>query len=61
MTVKEQVAELLNKLPDDCTFEDVQYEIYVMEKFRAGLESAEKDGTLSQEEVEQRMSKWLIE
>ena len=57
-TVKEEVKSLLQKLPDNCTFEDVQYHLYVIEKIQRGTERAEKEGTISQEEIERRMSKW---
>jgi ribosomal protein S20 len=56
--VKEEVQTLLKKLPDNCTFEDVQYHLYVIEKIQRGIERAEKEGTASQEEVERRLSKW---
>ena len=55
-TVKNKVSELLKRLPDDCTLEDVQYHLYVMEKIRRGEERAEKVGTLPQREVEKRIS-----
>lgn len=57
-SVKEEVQSLLKKLPDNCTFEDVQYHLYVIEKIQRGIERAEKEGVISQEEVERRMSKW---
>ena len=57
-TVKNEVSELLKKLPDDCTLEDVQYHLYVLEKVRRGEERAEKEGTIPQSEVEKRLSKW---
>jgi len=60
-TAKQDVEKLLNKLPDDCSVEDVQYHLYVLEKVRRGLEDARIHGTLSQEEVESRLSKWLTE
>jgi len=56
--VKEEVQTLLKKLPDNCTFEDVQYHLYVIEKIQRGLERAEKEGIASQEEVERRLSRW---
>ncbi|HEX6046379.1 MAG TPA: hypothetical protein VFZ22_17930 [Pyrinomonadaceae bacterium] len=58
-TAKEEVQSLLNKLPDDCSLEDIQYHLYVIEKVRNGLEAAGSQGTVSQEEVEQRFSKWI--
>ena len=60
-TAKQDVEQLLNKLPDDCSVEDIQYHLYVLGKVRRGLEDASTTGTLSQEEVEARLSKWLTE
>ena len=58
-TAKEEVEALLNKLPDDCSLEDIQYHLYVIEKVRHGLEVADTQGTLTQEEAEGQLSKWL--
>ena len=57
---KEKVESMLQKLPDDCSIEDVQYHLYVLQKVRQGLEVANTKGTLSQAEVESLLSKWLI-
>jgi hypothetical protein len=57
-TAKSEVESLLRKLPDDCTLEDIQYHLYVLEKIRRGIELADTQGTLTQEEVEGRLSKW---
>ena len=57
-TTKSEVESLLRKLPDDCTFEDVQYHLYVIEKIHRGIELADTQGALTQEEVERRLSKW---
>jgi hypothetical protein len=60
-TVKQDVELLLNKLPDDCSVEDIQYHLYVLDKVRRGLEDARVNGTVSQEEAESRLCKWLTE
>jgi len=60
-TAKKEVHALLSRLPDDCSLEDIQYHLYVIEKVRHGLEIANAQGTASQEEVEQQLSKWLTE
>ncbi len=57
-TAKEEVKSLLDKLPDDCSMEDVQYHIYVVEKINRGIERAGREGALSQDEVERGFSKW---
>lgn len=56
-TAKEKVKTLLDKLPDDCSLEDVQYHLYVVEKIHRGIERAEKEGVLSQDEVERKFNK----
>lgn len=58
-TAKREVESLLKSLPDDCTLEDVQYHLYVLEKVRRGEERAASEGVLTQSEVETRMSRWL--
>lgn len=58
--IKEEISSLLERLPADASIEDVQYHLYVIEKVRNGLESIEKEGGLTQEEVEAKLSKWLI-
>ena len=60
-TAKQDVELLLNKLPDNTSIEDIQYHLYVLDKVRRGLEDAKVNGTLSQDEVELRLSKWLTE
>lgn len=61
VSVKEEVASLLERLPDDCSLEDIQYHLYVLEKVRRGLERADTEGVIGQEEAEARLSKWLTE
>lgn len=58
---KQEVEALLKKLPDECTLEDVQYHLYVMEKIQHGIKVAEEQGTITQEEAEARLSKWATQ
>ena len=57
---KEEVMAILDNLPDDCSLEDVQYHLYVVEKIHKGIERADKDGVLSQREVERQLNKWTV-
>lgn len=59
-TTKDKVQSLLQQLPDDCSIEDIQYHLYVIEKVIRGLEVAKTEGTITQVEAEERLSKWLI-
>ena len=56
--VKQEIKSMIEKLPDDCTYEDIQYHIYVVEKVQRGIERAEREGTMSQDDVERKFSKW---
>jgi hypothetical protein len=60
-TTKQKIELLLKKLPDDCSLEDVQYHLYVLNKVFTGLEIADSQGTASQNQAEQELSKWLIQ
>ncbi len=58
-TAKEEIKAILDKLPDDCALEDVQYHLYVSKKIHKGIERAEKEGTISQDEAERKFNKWI--
>jgi len=60
-TAKEEVEQLLGKLPNDCSLEDIQYHLYVLEKVRNGLKAADTEGVVPQAEAEERLSKWLTD
>lgn len=58
-TVKHDVELLLNRLPEDCTLEDIQYHLYVLEKVRRGLAEAQGQGAIPQSEVEARLATFM--
>ena len=57
---RDEVISLLDRLPEDASIEDVQYHLYVIEKVRNGLEAAQTEGAVTQEEAEEKLGKWLI-
>lgn len=58
---RDQVRKMLDGIPDDVSFEDIQYHIYVLEKVERGLRAADEGRLLAQEEVDQEISQWLKE
>jgi hypothetical protein len=56
---KDEVNSLLQKLPDDASFEDIQYHLYVLGKVRRGLERADAEGSISHDAAKERLGKWL--
>jgi predicted transcriptional regulator len=59
MTTKELVIEMIQRMPNDATVTDIMAELYVRQKIDAGLAQLDNGKSLSQEEVEQRLSQWL--
>jgi len=53
------VIEMLRHLPDDLTCEDSIYHVYVLEQIKSGLHSADTEPTISQEELEAELKRWL--
>lgn len=60
-TAVNEVKSLLNKMPEDSTLEDIQYHLYVIEKIEKGIDRAKNEGTLSQDDVERKFSKWTTQ
>lgn len=60
-TAKEEIKSLLDKLPDECTLEDVQYHLYVTEKIKSSLARAANGETLTQTEAERKFKRWIAE
>ena len=58
LSAKEEVMELLKEVPDDSTFEEIQYHLYVRQKIQRGIKDVEEGRTHTQEEMEKRMEKW---
>ena len=59
MTAKERIFEIMEELPDDVTFEDALYELYVASKIELGLEQAERGEGIPHEEAKRRFAQWL--
>ena len=56
---KEVVREVLEALPDDCTLEDVQYELYVRQRILEGERAADARELVPHEEVMRDAREWL--
>ena len=57
--VKEQVRKILDHLPEDCSVEDVQEQLFFLERLRRRLEEADRGDFVTHDEAVQRLSKWL--
>jgi len=58
-SAKQTAIEMIQRLPDEASLEDIQYHLYVLQKIERGLDDAAAGRVISQEEVEKRLEKWL--
>ncbi len=58
---KEEIRRILDALPDDATWEDVQYSIYVRERVERGKAEAAEGKLTDQDQIETRMNRWIDE
>jgi predicted transcriptional regulator len=57
-SVKEEVIQMIQRLPDNCTLEQIQYQLYVREQVGRGLADVEAGRVVSHEEAKRRIAEW---
>jgi len=55
VSTKDTVRAILDQLPEDCTLDDVQYHLYVVQAVERGLADVEAGRTLSHEQVAEKL------
>jgi predicted transcriptional regulator len=58
-TAKEKARGAIDALPDDCSIDDILYNVYVVAKVERGLKDIEEGRTLSHDQVMKEMREWL--
>jgi len=56
---KQQMLKAIEELPDDAGVEEALDRLYLLYKVERGLRQADRDELIGQEEVRERMAKWL--
>ena len=51
LNLKEKAFKLINDLPDDATWDDLMYKIYVQQAIEAGLKDSDAGKTMSVRDV----------
>jgi len=59
MTIKQKVCEVISRMPEESTFEDIQYHLYVLQCIEQGEKDIEDGKVLTHDEVERKLAKWL--
>lgn len=50
-SIKAEAVKLIGRLPDDCTWDDVMYAVYVRQKIDAGLKELDEGRFYTHEEI----------
>lgn len=56
---KAAALQTLEKLPGDVTYDDIMYELYILQKIERGHEDIAGKKTLSHKEAKKRLHRWL--
>lgn len=54
-TIKQIIYDIADHLPEQATFDDAMYALYVRQKLEEGLRDLDEGRTYTQEEVEQQL------
>lgn len=61
MTTKEKVQDVLDRLPDDCSLDEVLYHIYVLQSVERGLADVDAGRTIPHAQVgDELRRKWVL-
>ena len=59
MSTKQAVIDMIERLPEDASVEDIMAELYFRRKVDEGLRQLDAGEGVDHEEAKQRLGKWL--
>ena len=57
-SLKQEVINVISKLPDSADIDDIMYRLYVIDKVRKGREDAKAGKLMSIEDLEKEIETW---
>ncbi len=60
VSAKREAEKVIKNLPDNSSFEDIQYHLYIAGKLSKAREQIKEGKVNTQEEVKKRLDKWII-
>ncbi|HEC37294.1 hypothetical protein LCGC14_0491970 [marine sediment metagenome] len=61
--LKEEIIDLIRRLPEDATIDDIMYHLYVKKKILTGIKDVEQGNAVPHEQVmenaKKRLEQWL--
>lgn len=55
---KKQALETISRLPETTDFQEIMYELYVVEKAFKGLQALDEGDSLTEEELREQIKQW---
>lgn len=56
---KSDALKLIESLPDDCTWDDIKYRVYLHDAIEAGLADVDAGRVVPADEAKRRLAEWL--
>ena len=56
-TNKEEAMQLISRLPDEATWEDIMYRLYVKRKIEEGIKAADENRVTAHAEVKEQFAR----
>ncbi|MBW2709890.1 MAG: hypothetical protein JRD04_11615 [Deltaproteobacteria bacterium] len=57
-TLREEAINVISKLPDSASIDDIMYRLYVVDKVRKGREAIKQGDSISIKELKGEMGSW---
>ena len=57
-TLREEAINVISKLPDSASIDDIMYRLYVIDKVRKGREAIQQGDSISVEKLKGEMESW---
>jgi len=57
-TLREEAINIISKLPDSASIDDIMYRLYVIDKVRKGREAIQQGDSISIEELKGEIESW---
>ena len=57
-SLKQEVLNVISKMPDTADIDDIMYRLYVIDKVRKGKEAVQRGETVSIEDLKKEMASW---
>ncbi|QUH28757.1 hypothetical protein [Vallitalea guaymasensis] len=57
-TIKKEVINIITKLPDDVSIDDIMYKLYVLDKVKKGQEDIKNGNFITNDELREEIETW---